>query len=61
MHCLYSSEACQSQDQIFEALEENGDSDDEVDSDRMDSDVAIEFKADLSDVLCIVLNYAKVV
>ena len=55
MRALYSSKACQSQDQIFEALEENGDSDDEVerhevDSDRMDSDVVIEFEADLSEV-----------
>ena len=55
MRALYSSKACQSQDQILEALEESVDSDDEVerhevDSDRMDSDVVIEFEADLSEV-----------
>ena len=54
-NALYSSKACQSQDEIFEALEERVDSDDEVerhevDSDRMDSDVVIEFEADLSEV-----------
>ena len=54
-NALYSSMACQSQDQIFEALEENGDSDDEVerhevDSDRMNGDEVFEFEADLSEV-----------
>ena len=53
-NALYSSKACQSQDQIFEALEGSVPSDDEVerhevDSDRMDGDQFIEFEADLSE------------
>ena len=54
-NALYSSKACQSQDQIFEALEGSVPSNDEVerhevDSDRMDGVNVFEFEADFSEV-----------